>query len=138
AAAPAAVPAGGRARSGRPRPRTHAEAPRGREAPSLGRTPRPRVLSAARQYAAADLAGRVVLVPDRREPGQAQHLRLPRPRRADVPAEVKLRGNPAAAAGAPPGEVPPAAGPARRPPAAQEQTVLGRVERVRHLQLRPA
>ena len=45
---------------------------------------------------AADLAGRLVHVPDRGEPGQAQHLRLPHARPAHLPREAQLGRDPAA------------------------------------------
>ena len=59
------------------------------QAAAPGRAARPGLLQAAGLDRAADLAGRLVLVPDRRQPRQAQHLRLPHARPAR-PISAKL------------------------------------------------
>ena len=56
------------------------------------------LLQAAGHHGAADLAGGLVVVPDRRQPGQAQHLRLPHAGPAHLSAEAQLGRDPAAAA----------------------------------------
>ena len=86
-----------------PRPRRHgpwslrADARR-RQASQPGRAARPRMLPAARLDRAANLPGRVVHLPDRRQPGQTQHLRLLDPGLAHLSRQTELRRDPAAAA----------------------------------------
>ncbi len=132
------VQAGGHPRPRRDGPRPDRDDARGGQAPAPRRAARPGLLQAAGHDGAAALAGRLVHVPDRGQPRQAQHLRLPHARPADLPREAQLGRDPPAPPVDPPGQVPHPAGQGRAAAAPQEPAVLEHPGRVRHLQLRPA
>ena len=71
---------------------------RGRAA-ALRAAPRPGRLPAAPDHAPGRVAGRLVVVPDRLQPRQAPHLRLPHPQPPVAPAGALLGAGGAAAAG---------------------------------------
>ena len=74
--------------------------------PNLASSAGAGLLQAAGHHGSADLAGRLVHVSDRGQPRQAQHLRLPHARPADLSREAQLGRDPPAAAVDPPGQVP--------------------------------
>jgi hypothetical protein len=70
----------------------------------------------------------------RRQSRQTQHLRFPHARPESVSAKAQLGGDPAATACPSPGQTPHSAGQGRR---GQEQTILERLEGIRHCQMHP-
>ena len=107
---------------------------RGGKAAAPGCAAQAGLFQTAGDYVAVHLAGGVVVVPDRHQPGQAQHLRFPNAGPQHLSTEVEFRRDSAATTHTAPGEISHPARQGRCAPAAQEPAVLVLPGYTRHLQ----